>query len=163
MFKLGDKLFYGKIGVCEVIDICEKEIVRNKKSSYYALKPVYLTNSIIYAPVNAANPPMRDLITQSECEALIKRIPEIVNKVNEDSFSEEYFKKNFDYQNPEDLILLTSFIYDKKKLAISSKKRLGFADEKFMKQGEALLFGEISQVLSIPLEEVESYIIEKLK
>ncbi len=163
MFKIGDKLFYGKIGVCEITDISEKEIIKNKKEEYYVLNPLNLTNSTIYAPVDSNKVPMRYLMSRNECNALIQKIPEIIKKFSSDTFSEEEFKKKFDYQNPEDLVLLTSFIYDKKKSAILNKKRLGFADERFMKQGESLLFGEISEALSIPIGEVEAYIKSRIK
>jgi ribonucleoside-triphosphate reductase len=42
------------------------------------------------------------------------------------------------------------------------KKKFGAVDERFMKEGEALLFGELAAALEIPVEEVKGYISQRL-
>ena len=53
-------------------------------------------------------------------------------------------------------------IYQKKRTAISLKKKLGFGDEKYMRLAENLLFGELACALDIAIEEVPGYIKAKI-
>ena len=42
-------------------------------------------------------------------------------------------------------------------------RRLGMVDERYMKQAERLLYGELSAALGIPLEEVQPYIARRVE
>ena len=46
----------------------------------------------------------------------------------------------------------------KQRQAEAQKRRLGMVDERYMKQAERLLYGELSAALDIPYEEVQPYI-----
>ena len=57
-------------------------------------------------------------------------------------------------------------IHAKKESMQRQKRRFGSVDERFLKQGEDLLFGELAAALDIPREEVPGYIaarVESLK
>ena len=58
----------------------------------------------------------------------------------------------------EDLIDLTMSIYAKKENMHRQKRRFGTVDERFLKQAEDLLFGELAAALEIPRSEVRGYI-----
>ncbi|MDE6108103.1 MAG: hypothetical protein K2F83_05455, partial [Oscillospiraceae bacterium] len=60
------------------------------------------------------------------------------------------------------LAVLTKSIYAKKRAALREKKKFGAVDERFMKEGEALLFGELAVALDISMEEVRGYIDNRL-
>ena len=49
-------------------------------------------------------------------------------------------------------------IYAKQRQAESQKRRLGMVDERYMKQAERLLYGELSAALGISYEQVQPYI-----
>ena len=53
-------------------------------------------------------------------------------------------------------------IHAKKQQLRIEKKKLGAIDERFMKEGEALLFGELAAALDIQLQEVPRYIQKRL-
>jgi hypothetical protein len=53
-------------------------------------------------------------------------------------------------------------IYCNQQAAQAKKKRLGMVDERYMKQAERLLYGELSAALGIPPEEVQPYIARRL-
>ena len=57
-----------------------------------------------------------------------------------------------------DLIKLTMSLYVKKKEAEAQKRKFGAVDERFMKEAEELLFGELAAALDIPREDVRGYI-----
>ena len=164
MYKIGDKVLYGQTGVCEVTDICEKAFIKNQKREYYVLKPYNFENNIIYAPVTDNKVFMRELITKNEAEELIESIPLIVERLtnNEDATKEDYIAK-INNHSLEELVELTAIIYSKKLSFANMKKRLNAIDEKYMKIGENLLFGELSAVLDIPIDSVQGYIEDKLK
>lgn len=164
VFKIGDKVIYGQTGVCEIIDICKKEFVKNQKKEYYCLKPIFADNNMIYAPTVDSKIFMRSLINREQAENLIEKIPSIVEKngQTQEGTKEEYLTK-INNHTLEDLVELTAFIYSKKKSISKEKKRLNNVDEKYMKIGENLLFGELALVLDIPLDEVQKYIENRLK
>ncbi len=56
------------------------------------------------------------------------------------------------------LLAMTMSIYAKKQQAIKNRKKLGTIDERFLREGEALLFGELGVSLGIAPEEVPNYI-----
>ncbi len=164
MYRIGDKVVYGQTGVCEVVDICEKAFIKNQKREYYVLKPYNLENNTIYAPVNDNKVFMRELITKNEAEELIESIPSIVERLaqSEEITKEDYIAK-INNHSLEELVELTAIIYSKKLSVVKMKKRLNAIDEKYMKIGENLLFGELSAVLGIPNDSVQNYIEDKLK
>ena len=61
-----------------------------------------------------------------------------------------------------ELLAMTMSIYAKKQLAINNRKKLGAIDERFLREGESLLFGELGVSLSIAPEEVPNYIRTRL-
>ncbi|MBE6750720.1 MAG: hypothetical protein E7560_06115 [Ruminococcaceae bacterium] len=163
MFLKGEIVVYGQSGVCKIEDICEKELIRNQKKRYYVLKPIFQPNNVIYAPFENNKVFMRKVITKTEAEALILKIPQIIDALPESEVATEEYKKQISNYECADLIKLTSQIYSKRLLARSQKKKLGFLDEKYMSQAENLLFGEFSVALGIPFDEVQKYIEEKIK
>jgi len=163
MFKVGDFVVYGKTGVCKIIDICEKELIVNTKKQYYVLNPVFESKNIIYAPTDNEKIFMRNIITKAQAEELILKIPMIRKKIK---FNEEELKELntvLSSYTCDDLVGLTAQIYEKKKLAIENKKRLGFSDERIMRKSENLLFGELAVALGINIEDVQEYIKNKLR
>lgn len=162
MFNKGEKIVYGTTGVCVVDDICEKELIRNQKKLYYILKPIFQSNNIIYAPVEDGKVFMRPVMTSAEADALILKIPEIKEQKTNKILTQEDYKTELSSHNTEDLIKLTSLIYQKKKTAHQNNKKLGFVDEKYMRLAESLIFGELAVALDIPLDDVQSYIKSKI-
>lgn len=163
MFSKGEKVVYGSTGVCVIEDICEKELIRNKKRQYYVLKPLFKQNNVIYAPVSDGKVFMRPVMTAKEAEELIAKIPEIEERGSERVFSKEDYRTEFLPHECADLVMLTSIIYKKRKTAAENKKKLGFVDEKYMRLAEDLLFGELSIALDIPYDSVKDYIKERIK
>ena len=162
MFKIGEKIVYGQTGVCVVDDICEKEILRKQKKTYYVLKPVFQQNNVIYAPVDSDKVFMRRIITREQADKLILQIPEIKKNLKSEAATPEDYRSWLESHECGDLIELTAKIYAKKEMAKENKKKLGFLDEKYMKLAEDLLFGELSVALEIPFDEVPQYIKQSL-
>lgn len=163
MFSAGEKIVYGQTGVCVIEDIAEKELIKNQKRLYYVLKPLNQQNNIIYAPADSDKIFIRPVMTREEAEKLILQIPEIVSKIKQGVLSVDDYREKLSSRKSLELVELTAIIYEKKKIAKSNKKKLGFSDEKYMHIAENMLFGELAVSLDIPIEQVPGYIENKLK
>lgn len=158
MYQVGELVVYGRTGVCRV-----ERIQREKGQDYYALKPLYQSCDIL-TPVNG-KVFMRPIITREEAERLIDCIPSMeVEAFESKAIRElsEHYQAAIATHDCRDLVELTMSIYAKKKAAQREKRKFGAVDERFMKEGEELLFGELSAALDIPVEEVPDYIGRRL-
>ena len=72
MFEVGDRVFYGVVGVCEVEDIAAPPI-KGIDGKYYYLQPVYDDKGIIYSPVDSKKVSMRTIITKEEAQTFLER------------------------------------------------------------------------------------------
>ena len=159
MFQTGDFVVYGRTGVCRVEGIQQGE----KGMEYYALTPLY-QNCWILAPVNG-KVFMRSIISREEAQALIDALPTFEAKAYESKGVRElteHYQTAIATHDCGELFRLNMSIYAKKKTAQREKKKFGAIDERFMKEGEALLYGELAAALDIPIDEVQSYIAQRL-
>ena len=103
---------------------------------------------------------MRPVLSREEADRLIDSIPSVtVNPVECHALREliNHYLDSVNTCDAAELLAMTMSIYAKKQLAIKNKKKLGAIDERFLREGESLLFGELSVSLGIPPEEVELY------
>ena len=158
MFEVGDMIVYGRTGVCRVAGIEE-----NKGQKYYALRPLYQSCSIL-TPVEGKIF-MRPVISRAEAEALIDTLPALEAQPCEGKAMRElteHYQSFIDSYDCKTLAAMTKSIYTKKRIAQREKKKFGAVDERFMREGEALLFGELAVALDISREEVKDYIGRRL-
>ena len=165
MFQPGELVVYGMTGVCRVEEITRPNLSgpdRNK--TYYLLKPLH-QDGVIYAPVENAKVPMRPVISAEEAEALIDQIPTINAEVYRGPTLQalaQHYQSAMRAGNCLELLTLTMSIYAKRRQAEAQNRRLGMLDERYMKQAEQLLHGELAAALDIPLEEVQPYIARRV-
>lgn len=164
MYKINDHIIYGKMGVCKITDIATRNIAGfDKDQLYYVLQPVY-ESCVIYTPVNT-KAFMRPIISAAEAERLIDMIPTIQAEAYYNDRMQQlkqHYEAAIEAYNCTDLIELTMSIYAKKKSIEEQNRKLGQIDERFMKQAEELLFGELSLALGIPKDEVQKYIASRV-
>lgn len=165
MYHTGELVVYGTTGVCRVEGVARPETPgRASGTLYYLLKPLQ-QDGVIYTPVDSGKVPMRPVMTAQEAEALIDRIPtmeaEAVYSPTLQALAQHYqdLLRTSDCQ---DLLRLTMSIYTKQQAALAKKKRLGLVDERYMKQAERMLHGELAAALGIPFEEVQPYIARRV-
>lgn len=165
MYEQGELIFYGRNGVCRVEDIKHvRERGSEAEQLYYILKPLYQSCNIA-TPVGNDRVFSRPIITKAEAEKVIGTIPDVkpvayhnrnLNQLR------EYYKSCLETYNCADLIRLTMSLYAKKREAEEQKRKFGAVDEKFMREAEDLLFGELAAALEIPRDDVRSYIEKKI-
>lgn len=161
MFQPGELVVYGTTGVCRVTEITRPNLTgtdRNKE--YYLLKPLH-QDGIIYTPVDNEKIPMRPVISAAAAEALIDLIPSIRAEVCQAPTVQalaQHYHTAVHSHDCRDLIELMMSIYAKQRLAETQRRRLGMVDERYMKQAERLLYGELSAALGLPYDRVQPYI-----
>ena len=166
MYQVGDLVFYGGTGVCEVADIAMRKVPgASGEQPYYTMKPLY-QECVIRTPVNGNKVFMRPILTKKEAEELVDSIPTVQAKAYYSrvlgELAEHYANALKTYDSAE-LVELTMSIYAKKRELEGQRQKFGSVDERFMKRAEELLFGELAAALGIPREEVPRYIEARLE
>ena len=73
MFQKGEYVVCGGKGVCQVEDITGLHLSgADKDREYYILKPVYMTGSTVYVPVDTAEKTMRRVLNRRQANKLIE-------------------------------------------------------------------------------------------
>lgn len=160
MYQTGDLVLYGRTGVCRV-----ERIETRDGQDFYALKPLYQTCDI-FAPVENGKVFMRPIISREEAERIVDLIPGLEVEAYENKAMRElteHYQASIDTHECEDLVELTMSLYTKRKTAEGQKRKFGAVDEKFMKWGEELLFGELAAALGIGIGEVPEYIARRVE
>lgn len=163
-YKVGDRIIYGNMGVCEVARVDTLDETGDETQRYYFLHPVY-HNCVIYAPVDNIKVFTRPIISRTEAERLIETIPDIQATVYESKRTQDvvaYYKSFVSTHDCADLIELTMSIYAKKQLVERNNRAFGAVDKRFMHQAEDLLFGELAVALGIDKDAIQAHIASKI-
>lgn len=165
MYQKGDLIVYGSSGVCRVEELGPLKGAGGvkEKREYYTLSPVF-GSGVIYIPADTGVF-MRPVLSKDQVDALIDRIPDLDDREcdisNLRALSEQYHAA-FESHQCEDLLLLIKALYQKGENAICQGRRVGLTEVNYRKRAEELVHGEFSVALGIPLEEVSSYIQNRL-
>lgn len=161
MYKIGDLIIYGSVGVCRVTEIAAPDFSYIEKGKlYYVLEPLY-QSCVIYTPIDNKKVFMRPIITAEVAENLIDMIPLIQAEAYHCRALRqltEHYESALNTHNCEDLIELTMSIYEKKQFQEQQKRKFGTVDERFLRRAEELLFGEFAVALGMPRDKVPDYI-----
>lgn len=165
MYKVGEKILYGRTGVCIVESIDEK-LLRGESEPqfFYSLKPLYQSCNIS-TPANNSKVFSRPIISRKEADKLIAKLPELeAEPYHNRNLNQlrEHYRMCIESYDCEELALLSISIYRKKCEAESQKRKLGAVDERFLKEAEDLLYGELAAALEIDRVQVPAYIKETL-
>ena len=166
MFQPGTLVVYGATGVCRVEAIQQPEPHGTAQGkTCYLLKPLY-QDGVIYTPVENTKVPIRPVMTRKEADALISLIPtmraETCRAPTVQALTQHY-QAVIHSGDRRDLIRLMMSIYAKQQQAEAQKRRLGMVDERYMKQAERLLYGELAAALEIPFDQVQPYIARRVE
>ncbi len=165
MFQPGELVVYGATGVCRVEEIGGlDQLGQERNRLYYFLRPLW-QDGVIYAPVDNKKVSMRPVMSREEAEALIDEMPNIQAAACQEGTAQARAQR---YQSAvrdgghQALIEMMKAIHRKRGQAERKNRRLGMIDERYMKQAERLLYGELATALDIGFDEVESYIASRI-
>lgn len=164
MFQVNDRIVYGTHGVCMVTAIGKLAMsMADKQKQYYTLCPIYQHDAMIYVPVDNHKVNMRSVLSREEAEALIEEIPEIETIwIANEREREVQYKEALLSCDCRELIKIIKTLYQRKKARVRDGKKVAAVDERYFKQAEEQLYGELAYVLEMEREEVEPYITERM-
>lgn len=165
MFEIGDYIIYGNSGVCRVVEIGPIQLSdRNNDKLYYTLEPIYEKGSKVYTPVGNKKVLMREVITRAEALELIDNIPNVVFDAElTDKEREQQIKESLRSIDSEEWVKILKALHFRKKERHADGKKMTSSDEKYMQAAEECLYGELAVSLDIPIEEIEEFILNRIK
>ncbi|MDC7291058.1 CarD family transcriptional regulator [Blautia schinkii] len=160
MFKKGDYIVYGHTGICQVLDVTTMDMDGiSKDRLYYVLRPDGETDGKIFTPVDNTRLVIRRILSKQEAEDLLDIIPEIeAIDTPDDKLREEKYKQCIKSCDCRDLVRIIKTIYQRKTTRVSNGKKVTATDERYLKLAEENLYSELSKLLGIPKNKMESYI-----
>ena len=160
MFLVGDKIIYGENGVCTVEKI-EPLVMSGapKDKLYYHLTPL-VGSGTYFTPVDSGAY-MRPVMSREEAEALIDAMPGIAPAIcNDNRFNhvDAFYKELFRLHSCEALVAIVKGLRSR----MAERKTRSSRAEATMRRAKDMLHGELSVALGINIQDVESYIQERI-
>lgn len=164
MFEIGEYVVCGNKGVCVVEDVTTLNISGvDKEREYYILKPLYMTGSTVYVPVDTSEKSVRRVLKRDEAQKLIREIPDIpLLVIANEKLSEQMYRECIRTNDCEELIKIIKTIYLRKQKRMQAGRKVTAVDAKYFHLAEDSLYGELAVALEMPKDEVESYITKEM-
>jgi len=165
MFSVGQYVICGNKGACTVEDITTLDITGvDKGKMYYILKPVYISASTVYIPVDSAAVSMRSVLTKEEAERLIQEIPQIdALEITNEKLLEQNYKECMKANRCTELVKLIKTIYLRRQKRLETGRKETAVDSKYFRIAEDNLYGELALSLNMERKDVCKYITEQLQ
>lgn len=165
MFKIGEYVVYGTVGVCTVENITTlnmRDVPKEKQ--YYVLEPLSRRSNKIFAPVENAKVPMRKIITKDEAEKLIEKMPGLEEiQVENRKLADSIFKEMLKTGDVDEFAKVIKTLYVSNRKRVKQGKKVTATGERYMRIAEEALYSELAVALSTPKDRVSHYIEERLK
>lgn len=165
MYALGDMILYGTNGVCELLDVVDRDC-GGKMVTYYMLKPIYASNSTVFVPIHneKLTAKMRPVLTKEQIDEMLHSIPEeYAGWIADERQRKEQFKDIVSRADAFELIQLVKALLKHKQDVLARGKKVHIADERMLQEAEKMISDEFAYVLNISQEEVRDYIIKEMK
>ena len=164
MFQKGQYVNYGKHGVCLVEDITHMDIPGvDKNKLYYVLSKVYTKGNKIYTAVDNEKVKMREILSKHEAQQLILEIPNIEKlEVANDKSRNEKYKNAMTTCDCREWIKVIKSLYSRKQECIANGKKVAVSDERFFREAEDQLYGELAFSMKMDRSQMGDYLTERL-
>lgn len=160
MYQVDELIVYGNHGVCRVEDVGTLTISAvDPNRTYYTLRPAYQSAAVVYAPVENNRTVMRAILTKEQADALIDAIPDLdAVWISNEREREAQYKAALRTCDCRELVRIIKTLYQRKTARIQSGKKVTIVDERYFRQAEEQLYGELAIALDMPKDEVGDYI-----
>lgn len=159
MFKTNEYFIYAPRGVCRIDDVCDKK-VNDTTRTYYVFHPVSDKAAKIMIPVDNKKIFMRSIIDPKKAQQIIhyfhtsEMIPWDDNKKLRDKQFETLLKQS----DAERLSEVLKVLLFQKVQSVSVNKKFADTDNRLLLSIQQLLYNELSVVLNLPYEKIDSEI-----
>ena len=160
MFAVDELVVYGGEGVCRVAQIGPSTVPgADKTKLYYTLLPLYRTGQVL-TPVDA-RVLMRPILTRTEAQALIGALaqqePDAIPAGNPRQLKDHYQAVVTSYDCGA-LARLIRGVALRRRSALEQGKKPSQMDERYLKQAEDRLYGELGAALGLARDRVAYHI-----
>lgn len=164
MFAVNDYIVYGNHGVCKVENIGTVSLAMvDKNKVYYTLRPVYKTEAVVYAPVENTKSVIRPVLTKEDADKLIEEIPSIESVwIGNEKERELQYKAALKSCDCRELIRIIKTLYHRKMDRIRDGKKVTVVDERYFKQAEDQLYGELAFAMEMERSQVGEYLTTRI-
>ncbi len=165
MFKKGEYVVHGRSGVCVVDEITTIDISEaDKDQKYYVLVPVKTPESKIFFPVDNDKIVLRSILTKNQARKVLRDMKKVEPVfIANDRQREVVYKEAIASCDCMKLAEIIKTLQVRSKEREKQGKRNTFVDDRYLKEAKDFLNHEFSIALEIDLDEIEDYIIEKIK
>ncbi len=165
VFAVGDYVICSNKGVCVVEKITTLDISGvDREREYYILKPLYMSGSTVYVPVDSSKESMRYVLAREEAKKLIAAIPEIpLLVITNEKLSEQIYRDCMKTNDCKELVKMIKTIYQRKQKRIQAGRKVTAIDAKYFHLAEESLYGELAVALDMSRDKVEDYIVEVIE
>lgn len=160
MFAVNDYIVYGNHGVCKVENIGTVSLAMvDKNKVYYTLRPVYKNEAVVYAPVENPKSVIRPVLTREEANKLIEEIPSLESVwIGNEKEREMQYKAALRSCDCRELIRIIKTLYYRKMDRIKDGKKVTVVDERYFRQAEEQLYGELAFAMDMERNQVGEYL-----
>ena len=164
MFALGDQIVYGSEGVYTVSEYTRSPFDNKDERVFYLLRPLHgSASNVIVTPSEGGSTVMREIMTRDEALALIERVPEIREvEVEKERLRRDVYREVLRHATAENFVSLIKTVRARREIFFAQKRRLSEADTDFEGRAKHCLFGELSVVLDISVDDAERLVLEKM-
>lgn len=160
MFAVNDYIVYGNHGVCKVENIGTVSLAMvDKNKVYYTLRPVYKNEAVVYAPVENPKSVIRPVLTREDADKLIEEIPSLDSVwIGNEKERELQYKAALRSCDCRELIRIIKTLYHRKMDRIKDGKKVTVVDERYFRQAEEQLYGELAFAMDMERSQVGEYL-----
>lgn len=160
MFQIGEYIIYGMNGVCRVDEIGTMDLSGVDSSrAYYTLLPLYTKGSRVFTPVDNRKVIMRPVISEEEACSLIDEMNNVeLIEAADDKHRELAYKESLKTCNCRELVRIINTVLKRKEERLAQGKKMSACDEKYLKQAQDSLYGELAVSLNMERDKVEEFI-----
>lgn len=166
-FEKSDYIVYDNAGVCLIEDIAARKFEYwDSERICYVLRPIGNQSSMVYVPVDneKLTKKMRRIMSKDEIDAILDNVrTKCITWIDDRRKRSEQFREILSAKNQQDMLLLASCIYTKKRELASIGKKLSNSDEMILRETERFVNEEFAFSLKLSTGQVAEYIQQRLK
>jgi len=164
VLQVGSQIVYGIHGVCNIIDV-EIRTIDRKKVEYFVLAPNDQPSARFYVPMHneVALSKLRPLLTKDELERLLCADFSHGNCwIADENQRKQKYRELLGNGDRAALIGMMRALNQHREAQLAAGRKFHLCDENFLRDAGKVLCSEISLVMEIPHDEVNTYLKEKL-
>ncbi len=166
MFKAGDYIHYGAVGLCRIEEITTLNMSgASQEKLYYHLTPITKSGGAIYTPVDNQKVPMRRALSREEADELLRQMPtlEVLTLPAGNKHAEAMYKDALSSPDCRVWVRLVKTLYYSREARKASGKKATSTQERYYREAQERLDTELANAMGVNPQEVLRFIEESLR